>query len=85
MSETEDETMTDNTESASQPFTPFVQGRIPAKPLPVTIPVRKPTAPTLVTGKSNKNTREHSDSSETGEPSTKKRNTNGRTKKHKNK
>ena len=82
----EDKTMTDTMGSASLPFTPPVQGRIPAKPLPVSIPVRKPTAPTLVTGKSaNKNTHEHSNSSETGEPSMKKRNTNGRTKKHNNK
>ena len=77
LSENEDETLTDTTmsESASVPFTKPVQGRIPAKPLPVSIPVRRPTTPTLVTGSSankNKNIREHSDSSETGEPNAKK-------------
>lgn len=61
ISDNEEEMMTDTTisGSASLPFTQPVQGRIPTKPLPVSIPVRKPTAPTLVTGKStNKNSRE---------------------------
>lgn len=88
MSDNGDVTLNDtpNSGSSSIPSTQPVQGRIPAKLPPVSISARKLTAPTLVAGKSTaKNTHEHSDSSETGEPSPKRRNTNGRTKKYKQK